>query len=363
MNDSEFLNVLNHGTPDEQFAVGTRYEKGIGTERSTTRTAMLYIRAAENGSRRAEKVFFFDFNIKKKIKVNPTRFKVIETAAELGYAPAQYSLAGRYRRGIDVPKDYDLAFKWFTEAYEQGHIDAGFYLGAMYRKGRGTEKDDYKAGELIEEAARKGCAEAQHDMGKRCESGNGVPKDEEAAFKWYLKSAKNGYFMSYYHVAEMFRDGIGTEPSAEKAIEWFEMSASKGYKIAWFSIGQMYEHGTAGLKKDLEYYHIAQDRGYVAATFHFAEMYEKGIYYKKDMTRPLASTGRRLREDTILPRPGCSRSTPMAPSRRETTASSGCCASRLRSATAPSRWRLEQTDERGDSPAVMATLLTSRRLQ
>ena len=145
MDEGLFLNILNHGSAAEQYQLGKRYEHGIGLEKSTTRAAMLYIRAAQGGNPDAKKVFFFDFNIKKKMGVSQDRFQIIKTAAEFGYAEAQYSLAGRYRRGIDVPKDYDSAFRWFTEACKQGHADACFYLGAMYRKGRGTEKDPAKA--------------------------------------------------------------------------------------------------------------------------------------------------------------------------------------------------------------------------
>jgi len=140
-----FQDMLDHGSAADQYRLGNRYEHGIGLEKSTTRTAILYIKAAQGGDPDARKVFFFDFNLKKKMGVSEDRFQIIKTAAELGYADAQYSLAGRYRRGIDVPKDYDLAFKWFTEACKQGHADACFYLGAMYRKGRGTEKDPSRA--------------------------------------------------------------------------------------------------------------------------------------------------------------------------------------------------------------------------
>lgn len=284
-----FQKILNHYPPSDQYELGKRLEEGHSVRKDLRRAALLYIRAAESGHPKAIKVFEFDFNRKKQMSVNKDRFDVIRYAAEARYAQAQYSLGGRYRRGIDVPKDYDLAFEWFSKATEQGHADAQFYLGAMYRKGRAVEQDLKKADELTEAAAFRGCAEAQHEMGKKFELGINVKKNLEVAFKWYMDSARNGYFMSVYRIGEMYRDGKGTEHSSSKAIEWFTKSAEMGYRIAWFSIGQMYEIGYDDLKQDLktavEYYQIAKKHGYFVATFHLGQMYERGIYFEQDVDK------------------------------------------------------------------------------
>ncbi len=286
IDDDYLLEVLNAAPPSEQFSLGQRLEMGRNVQKDLKRAALLYIRAAESGYPEAVKVFEFDFNRKKKMGVSEDRFKVIEYAAEIGYVQAQYSLGGRYRRGIDVPKNYELAFKWFSKATEQGHADAQFYLGAMYRKGRAVEQNPKKADELTEAAAFRGCAEAQHEMGKKYDKGIGVKKDPEKAFRWYLDSANSGYFMSYYRIGQMYRDGIGVEHSSSLAIEWLLKSAKIGYRVAWFTIGQMYEKGYDDLKQDyvkaVKYYEISRKRGFYVATYHLAEMYEEGIFFEKN---------------------------------------------------------------------------------
>ena len=287
LDDANYLQILNSAPPSEQYELGRQLETGSGVDKDLSRAALLYIRAAESGEPNAKKVFEFDFNRKKRMGVDADRFEVIKKAAEAGYAQAQYSLGGRYRRGIDVPKDYELAFEWFSKAMAQGHADAQFYLGAMYRKGRAVEKDPKKADELIEAAAFKGCAEAQHEMGKKYESGIGVQRNPEIAFRWYMDSVKNGYFMSAYRIGQMYRDGLGVEHSSAKAIEWFTDVAKRGYRIAWFSIGQMYEKGyddlEKNLKKAVEYYRIAAQRGDYIAYYHLGHMYECGTYFEQDM--------------------------------------------------------------------------------
>ena len=291
IDDDFFLKVLNYSPPSEQYEIGRKLETGNNMRKDLNRAALLYIRAAEGGYPEAIKVFEFDFNRKKKMSVTKDRFNVIRYAAEAGYIHAQYSLGGRYRRGIDVPKNYDLAFTWLSKATEQGHADAQFYLGAMYRKGRAVEQDLRKADELTEAAAFRGCAEAQHEMGKKYEQGKGVKKNPETAFKWYLDSANKGYFMSIYRIGEMYRDGIGIEHSSPKAIEWLTKSAEMGYRIAWFTIGQMYEHGYDDLTQNYEtavyYYQEAIKRRYYVASFHIAEMYERGIYFDKDIKKAM----------------------------------------------------------------------------
>ncbi len=291
IDDDFFLKVLNYSPPSEQYEIGRKLEIGQNMQKDLNRAALLYIRAAEGGYQDAVKVFEFDFNRKSRMGVTKDRFNVIRYAAEAGYIHAQYSLGGRYRRGIDVPKNYDLAFKWLSKATEQGHADAQFYLGAMYRKGRAVEQDLRKADELTEAAAFRGCAEAQHEMGKKYEQGKGVEKNPETAFKWYLDSANKGYFMSIYRVGEMYRDGIGVEHSSSKAIEWLTKTAKMGYRIAWFTIGQMYETGYDDLKQNYEmaicYYQEARKHGYYVASFHIAEMYERGIHFDKDIKKAM----------------------------------------------------------------------------
>jgi len=170
MADDDYLHQLNEGSARKQYEIALDLE-ARGEHEDLFRAALLFIRSAESGYEPAKMVFHFDFNRKNHMHVTPNRLKVLENAAKMGYVDAQYSLGGHYRKGLDVQKDYDKAFFWFSKAASNGHLGANYYLGKMYVKGRGTEPDPIRGLGYIVNSANLGYPEAQHDMGKMHEAG------------------------------------------------------------------------------------------------------------------------------------------------------------------------------------------------
>ena len=62
-------------------------------------------------------------------------------AADAGYAPAQYKLAGYYMRGEHVPKDEAGAAELFELAAEQNHAASQYQLGLCYQQAEGKTLD------------------------------------------------------------------------------------------------------------------------------------------------------------------------------------------------------------------------------
>src|SRR5436853_1115652 len=58
--------------------------------------------------------------------------KELTPLAHAGKVDAQILLGKMYMLGQGVPKDADLALKWFRAAADQGNAQAQFSLGAMY---------------------------------------------------------------------------------------------------------------------------------------------------------------------------------------------------------------------------------------
>jgi uncharacterized protein len=58
---------------------------------------------------------------------------------------AQHQLGLIYYDGVDVPRDYEEALKWFRRAADQGHPGAQFMLGSMYVAGYGVQEDLIRA--------------------------------------------------------------------------------------------------------------------------------------------------------------------------------------------------------------------------
>ena len=64
--------------------------------------------------------------------------KYLESAAQQGYAPAQFQLAIAYSKGTGVEKNSDTALEWYTQAAGRGHSMAQRTLGNMYMNGEGV---------------------------------------------------------------------------------------------------------------------------------------------------------------------------------------------------------------------------------
>ena len=60
--------------------------------------------------------------------------------AEHGDMLSQYLLGSAYFVGIETPRDYEEAAKWYRRAADQGHPEAQFRLGSMYYLGQGVPK-------------------------------------------------------------------------------------------------------------------------------------------------------------------------------------------------------------------------------
>jgi TPR repeat protein len=113
-------------------------------------------------------------------------------SAERGVAIAQYLLAGRYRYGEGVDKNYELAAKWYEKAANQGNVEAQFSLGSLYYLGEGVTKDYTQAEKWLRKAAENGNDVSQYHLGNLYWEGKGVTKNQDEAIKWYMEAAKQG---------------------------------------------------------------------------------------------------------------------------------------------------------------------------
>ncbi len=86
--------------------------------------------------------------------------------AEQGAAPAQYNLAMLYYNGDGVPKNYEIAFKWFKLAAKQGLSRAQYSLALMYMQGNEATKDYTLAHMWLNIVVSQGFDEARENRDK-----------------------------------------------------------------------------------------------------------------------------------------------------------------------------------------------------
>ena len=127
--------------------------------------------------------------------------KELVPLAQAGTVEAEVLLGKMYMLGQGVPKDADLALKWFRAAADQENAEAEFFLGAMYLLPR---KDIPQGLKWLRLSAEQGTAEAQLLVGMAYSKGSDVPHDLVQADMWLRLAAAQGdkFAASQYERAE-----------------------------------------------------------------------------------------------------------------------------------------------------------------
>ncbi len=107
-------------------------------------------------------------------------------------AQSQRQLGVVYANGVDVPRDYAEAAKWFRKAADQGDATAQFQLGGLYYQGFGLTQDYAETAKWIRKAADQGNIPAQGVLGGLFGAGQGVPQNYEEAYFWLTLASTSG---------------------------------------------------------------------------------------------------------------------------------------------------------------------------
>jgi len=115
--------------------------------------------------------------------------KELAPLAQQGNIDAQVLLGKMYMLGEGLPKDTDLALKWFRAASDQGNAEAEFFLGAMCLLPR---RDIPQGLKWLRLSAQQGTADAQLLLGMAYLKGDDLPHDLVQADMWLHLSATQG---------------------------------------------------------------------------------------------------------------------------------------------------------------------------
>ena len=112
----------------------------------------------------------------------------LSKAAKAGEPGAQFYLATKYQKGIDVRQDNSQAFAWYKAAADQGLSPAQLNVGRMLADGVGTRKDESLARKYFEKAASHGDNRASFNLAMMEEQ----KKNYVGAYQWYELSTRDG---------------------------------------------------------------------------------------------------------------------------------------------------------------------------
>lgn len=200
------LKLARAGDDIAALSVASDYENGTNDARKDmVEAAKWYRQAALNGNMEAQ--YLLAKLIAKGVTGLPVDaedgIKLLQSAAEKGYAPAQNELGLRYQKGTGTALSAAEAGKWYQKASDQNHIPAHVNLGLMLVKGEGLPQDLPKALALFQKAADAGDTWGMNNLGSMYEMGWGVTKDIQKAKTLYKQSADRGNAMAPLNLSRL----------------------------------------------------------------------------------------------------------------------------------------------------------------
>lgn len=146
--------------------------------------------------------------------------RLIQRAANRGYAPAQSDVGSLYLHGLfGKTQSVIQARKWFTLSANQGCAEGQNNLGILYLGENEIKRDYFKAANLFKSAALKGNLFAQFQLSMMYEYGMGVAIDRKASFYWIKKAALGGYIPAQLNMLGKIVSTNSTEFDGEPDVE------------------------------------------------------------------------------------------------------------------------------------------------
>jgi TPR repeat protein len=171
-----------------------------------------------------------------------------------------------YEDGFEayIRKDYETALTKLRSAAQQGYAKAQFHLGGMFEFGKGVGENGKEALRWYQLAAQQGLVHAQRDLGLKYELGHSVAKDLKEAMRWYQLAAAQGDALAQARLGEFYKRGEVVAQDYKEAVRWYQLAAAQGITSAQYNLGVMYEKGEGAAqdyKEALRWYRLAAARG------------------------------------------------------------------------------------------------------
>jgi len=178
-------------------------------------------------------------------------------------------------------KDYEKAYKLYSQLVQEGNIDAMTSLGYMHQMGQGCEVDEAKTLELYTKAAEAKQPYALFNLAILYENGvGGVTHDMFKAHELHMQAAEREVPPAMYEVALMLERGLGCIQNYSEAAFWYEEAAKRGHAAAFNNLGVLYKDGLGVIKDDKKCFICfsrAADAGLAEGLFNLGLLYDQGI--------------------------------------------------------------------------------------
>jgi TPR repeat protein len=250
-----------YGAGYAYYALGNLYWNGLMVERDASRAVKLWQSAAALGYAPAEHEMGVLYLEGGAIPADPVKgLHFLNRAAAKGHAPSQSRLGYVYEQG----GDFAAAAGWYRKAADRDDEMGLCNLGVLLLQGKGVAKDEAQGIALLTNAASQGSAFAKYRLGACYNQGEGVPQDYAQCVHWYRQAAAEGHGPSINNLADKYEHGLGVPQDLAKAFELYSVAAEKNIVAAWYSLGRMYEDGRG----------VPQDKGKARAWLEKSAQYD-----------------------------------------------------------------------------------------
>lgn len=261
-----------------QIAMANLYAKGIGVKQDLEESAKLVDKLASNND--PETLVMAGAFMFKNQNYQAT-VTLLEKAAKLGSAEAQFYLSSLYSEGVGVTKDLKKAKQLMTQSAESGYAMAQFGLYLYYQSEIEGEQNTEKALSWLEKAVNQDYLKAQLAYAVHLTES----QQHHQAFQVLQKAVKNQSDEEEVAIAQLmlgahYLDGLGTRQNFSEGFKWIQKAAHSGLSMAQQMLGSLYELGK-GTKQNLKvaksWYGKACDNGYQDGCDSYRRLNERGI--------------------------------------------------------------------------------------
>lgn len=161
--------------------------------------------------------------------------------AKSGDAESQTQLGSLYENGLDVPRNLDIARRWYQSAAEQNYPRAQVNLGFLYQFGIGASKDLSSAVYWYKQAVALKDPRAKGKLAYLYLTEPDYAQDEKKAVRLLESSADAGYVEAQFNLAMfLLRGEKGLVIDKPRAINLLQRSADQNSAPALNMLALLY---------------------------------------------------------------------------------------------------------------------------
>uniref|UniRef100_A0A0Q9YJQ8 Localization factor PodJL n=1 Tax=Candidatus Berkiella aquae TaxID=295108 RepID=A0A0Q9YJQ8_9GAMM len=149
---------------------------------------------------------------------------------------------------LKQPKNIELGIDYLKKSAELGWIPAQYTLASLYLDGHAVLDDRQQAMDYLIQAANNGWIDAQLKLAQALIQFS-LPQYDKAAFHWVQKASKYQHADALFQLASCYHEGIGTPVDYQQALTIYQGLASRDHFLAQCKLGQMYFEGQ-GVEKN-----------------------------------------------------------------------------------------------------------------